>query len=62
VIIVLSQALLPLDWPPRLEGPVLVAATLALSFAGFEGVRRVRWLRPWFGLARATWKASEQPA
>ncbi len=50
LIIVLSQALRPLQWTPVFEGPVLVVATFALSFAGFEIVRRVRVLRPWFGL------------
>ena len=51
LIVLLSQALLPLQWPPAVEGPVLVLATFALSLAGFEGVRRVAWLRPCFGLA-----------
>ena len=50
LIIVLTQALAPLRWPAAIEGPVLAIATLALSFATFEIVRRVRVLRPWFGL------------
>ena len=54
LIIVLSQALLPLHWLPRVEGPVLVAATFALSYAGYELVRRIRVLRPWFGLVPVT--------
>ena len=53
LIVLLSQALLPLHWRPALEGPVLVLATFALSIVGFEAVRRVPWLRPGFGLARA---------
>lgn len=53
LIVLLSQALLPLQWRPALEAPVLVLATLALSIAGFELVHRVSPLRPWFGLARA---------
>ncbi|UZG43384.1 acyltransferase family protein [Caldimonas thermodepolymerans] len=52
LIVLLTQALAPLAWPPLAEGPVLVVLTLALSFAGYEGVRRVALLRPWFGLAR----------
>lgn len=53
LIVLLSQALLPLQWRPALEGPVLVLATFALSIVGFELIRRVPLLRPWFGLARA---------
>ena len=53
LIVLLSQALLPLQWPPAAEGPVLVLATFALSLAGFEAVRRVPLLRPCFGLAPA---------
>ena len=52
LIVLLSQALLPLHWPPWAEGPVLVLATFALSLAGFELIRRVPLLRPWFGLVR----------
>jgi surface polysaccharide O-acyltransferase-like enzyme len=50
LIILLSRALLPLGWRPWAEGPVLVLATFALSLAGYELVRRVGILRPWFGL------------
>lgn len=53
-IILLSQALLPLRWLPAVEGPVLTAATFALSWASYEAVRRVGWLRPWFGLSSAS--------
>lgn len=57
LIIVLAHNLQPFGLRPAVEGPLLVAATFALSFAGFEVVRRVRWLRPLFGL-----KASERTA
>jgi len=50
LIVLLSQALRPLDWTPALEGPVLVAATFVLSFAGYEWARRIAPLRPWIGL------------
>jgi glucans biosynthesis protein C len=50
VIIVASQAMLPWQWTPAIEGPVLVAVTLLLSYAGYDAVRRVGFLRPWFGL------------
>ncbi|MBC7939320.1 MAG: acyltransferase family protein [Chitinophagaceae bacterium] len=51
LIVLLSQMLLPLGWRPWAEGPVLVAGTFALSLAGYEVVRRIGFLRPWFGLA-----------
>ncbi|WP_210412679.1 acyltransferase family protein [Luteimonas granuli] len=52
---------------PLLEGPLLVLATFALSFAGYELIRRVRLLRPLFGLkaampAPATAAATTRPA
>ena len=50
VIVVLAHGLKPLALAPAVEGPLLVAATFAACFAGFELVRRVRWLRPLFGL------------
>ncbi|WP_232227496.1 acyltransferase family protein [Aerolutibacter daejeonensis] len=42
----------PLALMPVVEGPLLVLATFAASFAGYEAIRRVRWLRPLFGLKR----------
>jgi glucan biosynthesis protein C len=53
LIIVLAHNAQPLGLRPAIEGPLLVLATFALSFAGFELVRRVRWLRPLFGLKMA---------
>jgi hypothetical protein len=35
---------------PAVEGPLLIVATFAVCLASFEAVRRVRWLRPLFGL------------
>lgn len=58
VTVVLAYNLRPLDLPPLLEGPLLVALTFALSFAGYECVRRIGWLRPLFGL-RARSRASK---
>jgi hypothetical protein len=54
LIVLLSQALRPLGWTPAVEGPLLVLGTFVLSFAGYEAVRRVRVLRPWFGLSNDT--------
>ena len=50
IIVVLAHNLQPLALRPLIEGPMLVIATLALSFAGFELVRRVAVLRPLMGL------------
>lgn len=50
VTVVLAHNAKPYDLAPQLEGPLLVLATFALCFLGFEIVRRVRWLRPLFGL------------
>jgi len=50
VIVVFAQALKPAALDPVLEGLVLVALTFVLCFALFEAVRRVRVLRPLFGL------------
>lgn len=50
VIVVAAHHLKPLSIPPLLEGPLLVAITFAACFAGYEAIRRVRWLRPLFGL------------
>ena len=50
IIVILAHNAQPLGLRPLVEGPLLVLATFGLSFAGFELVRRVRWLRPLFGL------------
>lgn len=50
IIVILAHNAQPLGLHPVVEGPLLVLATFAMSFAGFELVRRVRWLRPLFGL------------
>ena len=53
LIILASQVLLPLQWQPALEAPVIIVATFTLSYAGYLLVRRWRVLRPWFGLRTA---------
>ncbi len=50
VIIVASQWLLPASLVPAIEGPVLVFAAFAVSYAGYAMVGRISILRPWFGL------------
>ena len=50
IIVVLAWQLRPYRLPPLLEGPLLVALTFGLAFAGYELIRRVALLRPLFGL------------
>jgi surface polysaccharide O-acyltransferase-like enzyme len=52
IIIVVAHALKPAALYPAMEGVLLVVVTAALSFMGYEAIRRVRVLRPLFGLAR----------
>jgi len=51
-IVVLAHNLKPLGMAPALEGPLLIATTFAICLLGYEGIRRVGWLRPLFGLRR----------
>ena len=51
LIVVLSQQIKPLALPAAAEAPLLIALTLAGCFAGYELVRRIRWLRPLMGLS-----------
>ncbi len=50
LILLLANSFAPLALNPVFEGILLVGLNFALSLAGFEIVRRVRWLRPLFGL------------
>ncbi|HEX6705164.1 MAG TPA: hypothetical protein VF169_10420, partial [Albitalea sp.] len=50
VIVVAAHGLQRWGLAPAVEGPLLVLVTIAACFASFELVRRVRWLRPLFGL------------
>lgn len=61
IIVVMAHNLQPLGLRPVVEGPLLVLATLALCFAGFELVRRVGVLRPLFGLGRRESTAAPAP-
>ncbi|HEY6925589.1 MAG TPA: acyltransferase family protein [Steroidobacteraceae bacterium] len=51
VIVVCAHALKPSHLQPGSEGMLLVLVTGAASFLGYELIRRVRLLRPLFGLA-----------
>jgi hypothetical protein len=50
VIVVAAHALKPVRLPPLLEGTLLAVGTLTLCFLAYEAIRRLRWLRPLFGL------------
>lgn len=50
IIVVLAHHARSLHLAPLLEGPLLVIATFALCFGGYELIRRVGVLRPLFGL------------
>jgi len=52
VIVVVAHALKPSNLYPPVEGVVLVLVTVATCFLGYEAIRRVRLLRPLFGLDR----------
>ena len=53
LIILLAVMLKPVALEPWIEGPLLVLSTFAISFAGFELLRRMPWVRPLFGLRRS---------
>jgi acyltransferase-like protein len=50
VIVVVAHALKPSHLYPPIEGVLLVLVTAATCFLGYEAIRRVRLLRPLFGL------------
>lgn len=52
VIVAFAHWAKPMVLPPLVEGPLLVLATFTSCFAAYEVIRRVRWLRPLFGLKR----------
>jgi hypothetical protein len=50
VIVVLAHSLKPAHLDPAVEGALLVLVTASTCFLGYEVIRRVRILRPLFGL------------
>ncbi len=50
IIVVVAHALKPSHLYPPIEGVLLVLVTAAACLLGYEAIRRVRWLRPLFGL------------
>ena len=60
LIVLMAHYLKPVRLAPLTEGLILVVLTVCGSFAIFELVRRVAWLRPCFGLGpRTTWPAPQ---
>ncbi len=54
LIILLAHQLAPFQLDAPLEGGLIVLLTFAVSFAAFEVVRQVRWMRPLFGLQKTS--------
>ena len=54
VIVVVAHALKPSHLYPPVEGVLLVLVTAATCFLSYEAIRRVRLLRPLFGLEGST--------
>lgn len=49
-LVVAAHELVRLDLPIYVEAPLLIASCVAICAISFEIVRRISWLRPWFGL------------
>lgn len=62
LIVVLAHAFKPLDLAPGVEAPLLMLLCAAGSFGLYEAVRRVGFLRPWFGLAPRPAPARQAPS
>ncbi|MDP9009607.1 MAG: acyltransferase family protein [Pseudomonadota bacterium] len=60
VIVVVAHALKPSQLYPPVEGALLVLVTVATCFLGYEAIRRVRRLRPVFGLERGSPSAAPE--
>jgi len=57
-----AHALQPSHLYPPVEGMLLVLVTVTTCFLGYEAIRRVRLLRPLFGLERGPGAASPRTA
>ena len=53
IIVLLAHGVAPWQWSPAQEGGLLVLASFVGGLAAFAGIRRVAWLRPWFGVRGA---------
>lgn len=50
IIVALAYLIVPLCWSVGIKYVVITTGTVALALLGYEGVRRVAWLRPFLGL------------
>lgn len=62
LIVVIARQLRPFELDPAVEGPLLIFATFGLSIAGVECIRRMRWLRPVFGMKPASTERNQTRA
>lgn len=63
LIVCMAHWMKPLKLAPGIEGVFLIVLTFAISFAGFEVVRRIAVLRPLFGLtSQKSAYAAQAPA
>jgi glucans biosynthesis protein C len=62
IIVVVAHALKPSHLFPPVEGFLLVLVTAATCFLSYEAIRRVRLLRPLFGLERGAPRAAALPS
>jgi glucan biosynthesis protein C len=62
IIVVVAHALKPSHLYPPVEGFLLVLVTAATCFLSYEAIRRVRLLRPLFGLERGAPRAARAAA
>jgi len=50
IVVGLAYLVVPLCWPVWTKYGVITTGTIAATLLGYEGVRRVAWLRPFLGL------------
>jgi glucans biosynthesis protein C len=62
IIVVVAHALKPSQLYPPVEGVLLVLVTAATCFLSYEVIRRVRLLRPLFGLESGAARTATQPS
>jgi glucan biosynthesis protein C len=60
LIITIAMALRPLALPPALEGPLLLAATIAAAAMLVAAIGRADVLRPWLGFAPASTDSADR--
>ncbi len=61
IIVLGAVALRPLQLPPAIEAMLLIVLTFGLALLGWQLLRRVGPLRPWFGMAAQVRKRNPSP-